>query len=289
MRSSAPLPRSADDDVEPPADWYLDDGFNMPVTRKNDRRGEVLRRVFEARARREGISASMLVNVALRWDRTRRGVGVDPDVMWVEPALPEGLRSVLTWHAGVHPPRVAVEVVSEDNAEKDYRRGPAKYGASGTRELWVFDPEGLGRDEDGEGPWVLQVWRRDGRGRFRRVYAGDGPEHSRELDAWIVVVGDFLRVADDEEGKRLWPTADEERDAAEARAAADAKARTDAETKAREADEKAREADEKAREAEGRAREAEARAAAEAEARRALEARIAALEAQRPPTRRTRR
>jgi hypothetical protein len=44
MRSTAPLPTSAYDDIEPPADWYLDDGFNMPVTKENDRRGEVLRR-----------------------------------------------------------------------------------------------------------------------------------------------------------------------------------------------------------------------------------------------------
>jgi hypothetical protein len=217
MRSSAPVPLSAYDVVDPPADWYLDDGFNMPVTKKNDHRGEVLRRTFEAGARRQKRSASMLVNVALRWDRARRGVGVDPDVMWVEPALPEGIRSVLTWQPGVNPPRVAVEIVSDDNAEKDYRRGPAKYGASGTKELWVFDPDGCGRDERGEGPWALQVWRHDGRGRFRRMYAGDGPEYSRELDAWIVVVGDLLRVSDDEAGTRLWPTTDEERDAAESR------------------------------------------------------------------------
>lgn len=275
MRSTAPLPTSAYDDVEPPADWYLDDGFNMPVTKKNDRRGEVLRRTFEAGARRQKRSASMVVNVALRWDRARRGVGVDPDVMWVEPALPEGIRSVLTWQPGVNPPRVAVEIVSEDNAEKDYRRGPAKYGASGTKELWVFDPDGCGRDENGEGPWVLQVWRHDGRGKFRRMYMGDGPAYSRELDAWIVVVGDMLRVSDDEEGTRLWPTTDEERDAAEAQARAEAAARRIAETRARDAETKARDA--------------EARAVAEAAARRALEAKLAALEAKSKPAAKKRR
>jgi Uma2 family endonuclease len=286
MRSTAPLPTSADDDVEPPEDWYLDDGFNMPVTKKNDRRGEVLRRTFEAAARRQGRSASMLVNVALRWDSMRRGVGVDPDVMWVEPAVPEGLRSVLTWHAGVNPPRVAVEIVSVENAEKDYRRGPAKYGASGTKELWVFDPDGCGRDERGEGPWRLQVWRRDGRGRFRRMYAGDGPEFSRELGAWLVVVRDTLRVSDDEAGTRLWPTTDEERDAAEALARAEARARQDAESKAKDAESKAKDAESKAKDAESKAKDAEskakdaeARAEAEAAARRALEAKLAALEA----------
>jgi len=275
MRSTAPLPTSAYDDIEPPADWYLDDGFNMPVTKENDRRGEVLRRIFEVAAKHQGRSASILVNVALRWDRTRRGVGVDPDVMWVEPALPKGIRSVLTWHPGVHPPRVAVEIVSEENAEKDYRRGPAKYGASGTKELWVFDPDGHGRDENGEGPWVLQVWRRDGRGRFRRVYAGDGPVWSRELGAWLVVVEGCLRLADDAAGKHLWPTLDEERDAAQERARMEAEARRFAEAKARDA--------------EAKARDAEARAEAEAAARRALEAKLAALTAPAPSSPKGRR
>jgi hypothetical protein len=300
MRSSAPVPLSADDDVEPPADWYLHDGFNLPVSVEGDLRGEALRRSFEVRARRDGINASMHVNVALRWDSARRGVGVDPDVMWVEPAIPPGSKSVLTWREGHSPPRVAVEIVSEDNAEKDYNRGPAKYGASGTRELWVFDPDGYGRTKDGRGPWVLQVWRHDKRGRFRRVYMGDGPAYSKELGAWLVVVDDTLRVADDEAGTALWPTTDEARDEAEAKArdadaareaeaaqAREAEAARDAEaTKARDAEANARDAEANARDAEA-AREAEAAKAREAEAKvRALEARVRALESARSPGKR---
>jgi len=301
------VPLSADDDVEPPADWYLHDGFNMPVSPEGDRRAEVLRRSFEVRARRERIDASMHVNVALRWDSARRGVGVDPDVMWVEPAIPPGHKSVLTWREGHHPPRVAVEIVSEDNAEKDYNRGPAKYGASGTRELWVFDPDGYGRTKDGRGPWVLQVWRHDKRGRFRRVYMGDGPAYSKELGAWIVVLDGTLRVADDEAATALWPTTDEARDEAEARAReAEAKARDaeakahdaeakahDAEAKARDAEAKAHDAEAKAHDAEAKARDAEAAREAEAtkgreaEAKvRALESRLRALESARPPGKR---
>jgi hypothetical protein len=111
---------------------------------------------------------------------------------------------------GIKASRVAVEIVSEDNAEKDYRRGPARYGASGTRELRVFDPYSVRRDENGDGSWMLQVWRHDRHGTFRRVYAGDGPEHSTELKTWVVIKGDDLRVADDEEGTQLWLAADEE-------------------------------------------------------------------------------
>ena len=52
--------------------------------------------------------------------------------------------SLRTWDAGVSPPLVAVEFVSENNARKDYEIAPDKYAASGTYELWVFDPELLG-------------------------------------------------------------------------------------------------------------------------------------------------
>jgi hypothetical protein len=98
-----------------------------------------------------------------------------------------------------------VEVVSESTADEDYHQKPAKYAASGTRELWVFDPLKLGPKAD---RCALQVWKRLRRSGFRRVYAGDGPAFSEELGAWIVVTdeGVRLRIADDEEGKRLWPT-----------------------------------------------------------------------------------
>jgi hypothetical protein len=104
---------------------------------------------------------------------------------------------------------VAVEVVSRDTAEKDYFEGPAKYAASGTRELWVFDPERRGRGA--LGPSVLQVWRRMDDGAFRRVFAGDAPAYSDELGAWLVVTdgGTRLRLADDEAGERPWLTGEE--------------------------------------------------------------------------------
>jgi len=199
----------------PPEHWYLSDGFNMPITAAAQRREDTVQQTFEAHLARTSIDASILANVALRWDQAHPGVGVDPDVMWLEPALPDTLRSVLTWERGVGVVRVAVEVVGRDTAHKDYQQGPAKYAASGTRELWVFDPDGYGRTETGEGPWTLQVWRKT-RSGFRRVYAGDGPVRSTELDAWLVVQGDLLRVSDDREGTRLWPTTAEARDRAEA-------------------------------------------------------------------------
>ena len=270
MASRTPLPVALRDSQEPPPnDWLLSDGFNMPITPQTQRRNDVIQSSFEVRIAREGRDAAVLANVALRWDEAHKRVGVDPDVMWVEPAPPPRARSVFTWRVGMAPPRVAVEIVSRRTAAKDYQRGPEKYGASGTRELWVFDPEGYGRTADGRGPWMLQVWRR-ARGEFRCVYRGDGPFRSKELGAWIVVAGDLLRVADDEAGVRPWPTAHE-------LAAAEEAARAEAERQ------RAEEAGARA-EAERRVAEAQARI-------RALEAALEQRNApapQRPKSRRAR-
>ena len=70
---------------------------------------------------------------------------------------------------------------------------------------------------------MLQVWRRDPRARFRRVYAGRGPARSEALGAWLVVTdqGRRLRLADDPEGTSLWPTDAEAEHAARADAEAE--------------------------------------------------------------------
>ena len=245
----------------PPEHWYLSDGFNMPITAATQRREDTVQQTFEARVARTGCDASILANVALRWDGAHPGVGVDPDVMWLEPSLPPGMRSVLTWEKGVGTVRVAVEIVGRDTARKDYQLGPAKYAASGTRELWVFDPEGYGRTETDEGPWTLQVWRRS-KGGFRRVYAGDGPFRSAELGAWLVVVGDLLRVSEDREGTRLWPTTAEERDQERAERARAEQAQAHAEQERARAEQERDAAKAKAEAAEARIRALEALLAA---------------------------
>jgi Uma2 family endonuclease len=203
--------------------WVLEDDATMPETDAHLLTTKLLMDVLVAWIARTGRDAKAGSNLALRWDRTHPKVGVDPDVYLVEPAPPDAkLRSLRTWVKGHHAPRVAVEVVSRRTAKKDYAEGPAKYAASGTRELWIFDPEGHGRGATGES-WVLQVWRRTKAGEFRREHAGDGPAYSDELSAWLVVAedGGRLRIADDEAGARLWPTEVEaERAAKEAEHAA---------------------------------------------------------------------
>jgi hypothetical protein len=93
---------------------------------------------------------------------------------------------------------------------KDYEIAHNKYAASGTRELWVFDPKLCGPRFFG-GPHRLQVWRRDEANHFGRVYAGDGPTYSPVIAAHLVVVdgGCSLRLADDPAGTHLWPTVEE--------------------------------------------------------------------------------
>lgn len=190
--------------------WVLEDDVTMPMTLDHQRAVKLLLDVLLAWAQRTGRDATAGHDIALRWDEEHPTIGVDPDVYLVEPALPAGTRSVCTWLPGMRPPRVAIEVVSRDTAQKDYVDGPAKYAASGTTELWVFDPLGRGGRAVG-GPWALQVWRRTKTGAFRQEYAGDGPAYSAELGAWLVITDDGarLRIADDEAGERLWPTAEE--------------------------------------------------------------------------------
>ncbi len=201
------IPVSEEDDR-----WVLEEE-NMPETPLHERIIQVLVLVFTAWIARVRLPAMAGRNIALRWNVKKPSTGVDPDVYLVEPAPPKGEAetSLCLWKPGHHAPRVAVEVVSEETAEKDYRDGPARYAVSGTRELWVFDPLRKGPSDEG-GPWVLQVWRRVKDKQFKKVYAGDGPAFSRELGAWIVVTdeGMRLRLADDAAGTKLWLTAEEE-------------------------------------------------------------------------------
>lgn len=199
--------------------WILRDEDNVPESVLQDQISRELIDVLTTWLTGRGVSGRVGGNVALRWDGDHPQIGVDPDVYLVEPDIPEGelARSICTWKQGHTAPRVCVEVVSDHTWEKDYGDGPERYAASGVRELWVFDPKRCGGDHRG-GPYLLQLWRRNDAGQFRRVYAGEGPFRSGELDAWVIAVDDGfrLRLANDPEGRVLWPTAAEkERERAE--------------------------------------------------------------------------
>lgn len=188
--------------------WELQEE-DVPESAWHDAIIELLKLVLRAWAARASVDALIASNLALRWSQTRWKVGVDPDVAVYVPPPPGGedTSSVCTWEPGHSPPRVAVEVVSRSTATKDYVTGPDQYAASGTTELWVFDPKLYGPKVHG-GPFLVQLWRRDEGGVFRQLYRGDGPCRSPEMGAWLVVTDDGtrLRLADDRDGLRLWPT-----------------------------------------------------------------------------------
>jgi Uma2 family endonuclease len=259
--ASSPSPLRTGYEAPPPPSWELS---NEPVPESTlhsqaTRWVLLLLLAWVARARRP---ARVAPNLALRWREAQPKVGVDPDLALYEPPPPDfdALTSVCTWLPGHAPPKVALEVVSAGHPTKDYVEAPKKYAESGTGELWVFDPLLAGPVEGG-GPHRLQIWARDGQGRFERIYAGEGPARSPYLGAWLIIDegGRRLRLSDDREGRHLWPTAEEAEQAAKERALADVAA----ERAAKEAERAAKEAERAAKEAERAAKEAE-RAAKEA-------------------------
>ncbi len=196
------------------ARWELPEYGLLP---RGNWHGEVQRAMsstLRAAAKRLGRDALVTEEVAVRWRQDHPKVGVDPDVAWVEPAPPEGLRvkSIRTWVKGHVVPRMALEVVSPTNPYKDYEIAPDRYGDLGVEELWVFDPDLEGPRAAG-GPFRLQVWHRKARG-LERVYVGDGPVRTEVFGAWLVLTESrrMLRLADDPFGAALWPTeAEQER------------------------------------------------------------------------------
>jgi Uma2 family endonuclease len=200
-------------EAEPyPESWFIEDDEKVPQSRPHHLRGSRLEGLLLGWKARTGRDVQVGRELALRWDEAFPGVGVDPDVYVVEPPPPEGdqVTSLRTWETGHAPPLLAVEIVSPTRPGKDYTSSPDKYAASGTRELWVFDPE-LAGPRAQKGPFRIQVWQRDDQDNFARVYAGEGPVYSKAINGWIFAVDDgrSLTIADDEAGTRWWMTPEE--------------------------------------------------------------------------------
>ena len=189
--------------------WFMD-LEDVPETPLHDLIIELLTLVLRHRYRDR--NALVARNLGCRWDPDDARVGADPDIVLVDPAPPEGesLSTLRVWVPGHKPPRLAIEVVNEHNADKDYIEGPARLARLGAEELWIFDPELRGPNATG-GPYVLQIWHRKVSGDavdMERIHAGDGPTYSPVLDAWVITMDDErrLRIADDERGEHLWLT-----------------------------------------------------------------------------------
>ena len=163
-------------------------------------------------------------DMAIHWDEEHPSIGLDPDISVLRPAPPNDpdgdLSSVRTWVPGHSVPILAIEIVSKTNPRKDYEVVPDKCEACGIPELCIFDPHlagprrtrrSNGSTPDEHGPHRLQLWRHDANGKFKQVYAGDGPVYSPTLNGYFVAVdeGLKLRISDDEAGLQWWPTSEE--------------------------------------------------------------------------------
>ncbi|MEL6180699.1 MAG: Uma2 family endonuclease [Myxococcota bacterium] len=142
-------------------------------------------------------------DVFFKWVPGREhNVMVSPDLFLLEPHPPIPLPpSLKTWNPGVYPPRLAVEIVSED-WRKDYLINPDRYDHLGVEELVIFDPVAArtvllpGIEPERV---ALQVYQRGEGGRLQCVARGDAPAWSEVLEGWWVVVstpsGARLRLA----------------------------------------------------------------------------------------------
>ena len=213
----------------PPPSWILrDEDDLMPVDRLHDEIDAELRAVLTDRIKTQKIDASVGSNIAVRWDEKHKNVGSDPDLYWQEPALSDDQTSILTWE-GKHPPKLVIEIVSQDTADRDYLEKPAIYQAAGILEFWIIDLKHLGPALDSSGnkvdkrtlrrkgpkkpvafgPYSLQVYSRDNNGTWARSYAGEGPTFSPFFNAWLLIRNNRVRISDDPHGNSLWPTGEE--------------------------------------------------------------------------------
>lgn len=209
--------------VRPKLDaWVLPEG-SVPQSIPHQDAVRHLELVLVEWVRRTGRKAAVANDLAVRWLPEAPRTGIDPDVCLLEPPPPgfHELSSLCTWKPGHVVPPICFEVVSESHPYKDYLEIQDRYAAMGTRELVVFDPLLAGPSLLG-GPVPLQIWRRDAVGLFERVHYSDAPAFSDVLGAWLCPRGRLLELANDREGREIWPTGEERAQAEAERAQAEA-------------------------------------------------------------------
>ena len=213
------------------ATWVLTEE-QVPESSPHEILSERLKHLLRVWAERTGRAVKIGRNLAVRWDRERPQIGLDPDVYVVEPPPPEGdeVFSLLLWKPGHHPPLLGIELVSPSHPTKDYRTAPLMYALCGVGELWVLDPRLEGPRSEGR-PYRIQIWRRLDENTFALVQAGEGPAWSEALQGWVRFVPErrSFDLTSDEEGVDRWLTPEEvaqrRADAAQRRADADRAAR----------------------------------------------------------------
>jgi Uma2 family endonuclease len=239
--------------------WYFTEEDDMGESPEQHDIGAVLEQILKELARERGWTRLMIGgNAFFQWVPKHPMVQVSPDVYVVDSPPGRPPRCFQTWKPGIHPPRLAVEIVSQ-NKKKDFKDAPARYASLGCKELIIFDPAATRRSRKP----MLTVYRRDDDGRFVLRSEGAGPVHSEVANAWFLPAKRadgtvLLRVARDSHGRDLIPTPSE-------RAESEAQARSEAERAKSEAERAKSEAERTKDEAE-RARDAAQRRVTELEA-----------------------
>jgi Uma2 family endonuclease len=211
-------------EVDAPVDWsrwYVSEEDDMGESGEQMSTNRLLQGIGENLARERGWNVFIGSDQFFQWVKAHPQVQVSPDFYLLDdppdPAHPLP-KSWQTWLPGIHPPRFAVEVVS-DQPRTDHDDAPERYSSLGTSELVIFDPKGERRRPK---RGVITLYRRSAEGAFVETYAGPGPAWSKELDCWLVVTGRGekrrLRLARDARGDDLVPTTEELRAAADRRA-----------------------------------------------------------------------
>jgi Uma2 family endonuclease len=202
--------------------WYVTDEDDMGESPEQNLILRLLLQCMEEWGRERAWKNVFIgMDAFFAWMPSEPLVRVSPDLYLLDDPPPPPLpRSWQTWRPGVKPPRFAVEVVSLD-VTKDYEDAPERYAALGCGELVIFDPGASQSRSRTRAP--VTVYRRDADGPLTKVYQGQGPAFSKELDAYLVVVDEGgrqrLRIARDDHGKDLVPSATEKAAELQARVA----------------------------------------------------------------------
>ncbi len=191
--------------------WYLSEEDDMGQPPEHDIAINSLRNLMARFLAECGPKHSFVGSDAFfAWVPHQPRVQISPDI-YVLDHPPDPLpKRFETWQPGHHPPRFALEVVSDD-WRKDYTEGPQKYAQLGALELVIFDPD-CRRAPPSQHRVLFQVFRRMDDGLLVEVARGDGPVYLEQVGAWLVGTGGATvqaRLALDELGDQLVPTAAE--------------------------------------------------------------------------------
>ncbi len=194
--------------------WYLTDEDDMGEGTEQFLIAQAVYSTLLVLARERGWSAFVGRDQFFAWVEREPLVRVSPDAYVLGGEAPSPLPAMWeTWRPGHPPPRVAVEVVSEDTWRKDYEDNPPKYAQLGVEELVIFDPWAVSERRPADRV-PLQVFRRTSEGALVRVHTGAGPARSGGLSEpsgalWWTVTREpapRLRLARDAGGDELVPT-----------------------------------------------------------------------------------